>query len=1156
MNNWIVLLFIYSTRSHDFNNYKACPRPCECYVTYTADEPTVHVFCSIAKLSNFDFSRLETNVTSVLHITCESLLHSYLQDRIFQHLYSFSAFELSDCSFDNIHEHAFYGLRNLRELYINKARDLSIHDKAFFNTPNIRRLVITNSGVTQFPPLFGLNKIQFINFTNNVIKDISNDNFIECDEPLNDLFVLILNNNRIHGINVTFGRFTPNLKYLSIADNMVADISSQSLLNLTYLELLDLTGNQLSELPSTLLKDNVNIKVVGLGPNPISQIDDGFFHSGKVMEVLVLGSTRVGDSIWNHLYDLPTIHELQLGNCSLTYINITVMGRLRRLQHLDLSRNNLSKIFNYTFINHVNLVTLLLSHNEISYIESHAFHGLRSINKLDLTSNQLKTLHPLTLNFMPDTTMLNISYNELNHFPGLHNLTKLFVLDLRHNRISKLDKKSFVGLPNLAGINLSWNKLTALRRNVFQNSPNLELLQVSNNDIKLIEGDAFKNMSKLKWLLLKHNNIKNIAYIFTNMLSLLQLDLGYNKIDGPIHAGHFYNSFALQQIILNNNHVTGIVGSAFSNFQHLEIVDLKYNNISSLQPYNIKFSPLTIPPPVFYFLGNRFNCDCHLSWMRQCLNRWTDSCKGLEIDEFEFLLCYSGYKIRKFSLIKNAQLETMLCEFENPCVGICDCCGSLSCNCKMSCPTNCTCLMSFNHQSGIVDCSNKHINNVTENILSVAETFYLDGNDLVYIKSAIFSGLHQLKTLYLNKSGIDVIQPNSFVNLTKLKSLYLNENSLSCVDVELLNGLVSLKFLQLEHNNIAFIAYDAFKRKTHLEVLRLAYNKLVSLPYGFAESVITLKFLTLSNNQWSCDCDDLHDFKELTYELADVIYDRHNMYCFVNNTKNESFPIGSKQHVVGLDYWSICPNQSVIFQNRTIEKHREVLNYKEVQALTSTLVILVLFILIFTLVFMNRTLIQVVIYNKFGIRLFSVKPEENKMYDAFVSYSHKDEGFVARELVQRLENNDDYKLCVHFRDFPIGACIADTIIRSVEESSRTIMIVSNNYLDSEWCQYEFQTAHHSVLRDKSQKIILILMEDIDPAKLDPELKLYMKTKTYLKRTDPWFWEKLVFALPVKEKIKIEDQQLNDLNKINIEFKDEKNIEFKDEKNIDIQKNVF
>ncbi|XP_076076474.1 uncharacterized protein LOC143047323 [Mytilus galloprovincialis] len=207
------------------------------------------------------------------------------------------------------------------------------------------------------------------------------------------------------------------------------------------------------------------------------------------------------------------------------------MRRLGRLQHLDLSRNNLSKILNYTFNNHVNLVTLLLSHNQISYIESHAFQGLRLINKLDLTGNQLKTLHPLTFNFTPDTTILNISYNQLNHFPDLHNLTKLFVLDLRHNRISKLENGSFAGLPNLAGINLSWNKVTVLRRNVFKNSPNLELLQVSNNEIELIEGGAFKNMSKLKWLLLKHNNIRNIAYVFTNIVSLLQLDLSYNKID-------------------------------------------------------------------------------------------------------------------------------------------------------------------------------------------------------------------------------------------------------------------------------------------------------------------------------------------------------------------------------------------------------------------------------------------------------------------------------------------------------------------------------------------------------------------------------------------------------------------------------------------------
>ncbi|XP_052087891.1 toll-like receptor Tollo [Mytilus californianus] len=159
---------------------------------------------------------------------------------------------------------------------------------------------------------------------------------------------------------------------------------------------------------------------------------------------------------------------------------------------------------------------------------------------------------------------------------------------------------------------------------------------------------------------------------------------------------------------------------------------------------------------------------------------------------------------------------------------------------------------------------------------------------------------------------------------------------------------------------------------------------------------------------------------------------------------------------------------------------------------------------------------SVAIFNKFGIRLLNEKHNENKLYNAFISYTHKYEGFVVHELVPRPEKMEGYKLCLHFWDFPVGACIAETIIQSVEESSRTVKIVSHNFLQSEWCHYEFQTSHHSVLKDRYKNIIIILMENINFSKLDPELKCYMKTRTYLKSQNPWFWEKVMFALPKRK----------------------------------------
>jgi protein toll len=47
--------------------------------------------------------------------------------------------------------------------------------------------------------------------------------------------------------------------------------------------------------------------------------------------------------------------------------------------------------------------------------------------------------------------------------------------------------------------------------------------------------------------------------------------------------------------------------------------------------------------------------------------------------------------------------------------------------------------------------------------------------------------------------------------------------------------------------------------------------------------------------------------------------------------------------------------------------------------------------------------------------------EEERDYDAFISYSHLDEDFVINELVPQLERptsgQPDFRLCLHYRDW-------------------------------------------------------------------------------------------------------------------------------------------
>ncbi|KAM7366627.1 hypothetical protein PAMP_016048 [Pampus punctatissimus] len=160
-------------------------------------------------------------------------------------------------------------------------------------------------------------------------------------------------------------------------------------------------------------------------------------------------------------------------------------------------------------------------------------------------------------------------------------------------------------------------------------------------------------------------------------------------------------------------------------------------------------------------------------------------------------------------------------------------------------------------------------------------------------------------------------------------------------------------------------------------------------------------------------------------------------------------------------------------------------------------------------------------------------------FDAFVSYSERDaswvENFLVPELEETRDNNEDgmnprtprpLSLCLHKRDFLPGHWIVDNIMSAMERSRRTVFILSENFVRSDWCCYELDFSHFRLFdgNARGDVAILILLEPLakdDIPRRFYKLRKLMSSTTYLEwpqeeERRPEFWRSLRDALREEE----------------------------------------
>ncbi|CAC5424895.1 Toll-like receptor Tollo [Mytilus coruscus] len=314
-----------------------------------------------------------------------------------------------------------------------------------------------------------------------------------------------------------------------------------------------------------------------------------------------------------------------------------------------------------------------------------------------------------------------------------------------------------------------------------------------------------------------------------------------------------------------------------------------------------------------------------------------------------------------------------------------------------------------------------------------------------------------------------------------------------------------LKYVDLTHNKITDIG-DIRNHASQTDdssngTIDLRYNKIRTVSVKDIGPLMQYDLLTVDirNNPFDCICEmkEFMEFMKFKFHLVPP------KYHYLSNLT--------------------CQTPKALHGEKIIELSLEQIGceIRQTSFLEAPVIILSVFIIVFTVatIFGIRYRKEIVIltYTRFNILLPCRQKgvDIEKKYDAFIAYSEADTTWVVHTLSKRLENPDNpqrFSLCLHHRDFMVGAAISDNIIYSVENSRHTVIIVSKHFLKSEWCRMEFRTALHQSLLEKKRHLIIVLLEDIPTSELEPELKRCMQTMTYVKKDDRWFWDKLVFAL--------------------------------------------
>uniref|UniRef100_A0A9R1SLS6 Toll-like receptor 4 n=2 Tax=Cyprinus carpio TaxID=7962 RepID=A0A9R1SLS6_CYPCA len=757
---------------------------------------------------------------------------------------------------------------------------------------------------------------------------------------------------------------------------------------------------------------------------------------------------------------------------------------------LDFSFNFLSSLHKCAFPVLVNLQVLDLTRCQIKHIENDTFYNVKNLTTLILTGNPITYFGPGCLNSLHNLQRLVLVDVGLSSLQlQINNLTKLQELRVGTNNIQSMSLPSFMStfkefsLLDLHANNISIIKTddTVLLREIGRNMT----LILSRNQLLHIEPGAFKDIYLKEF------------HILSSFVSLNAQKECLEALTGLSVDKLFLGSYRMQWKVKvsNGSYLDGLCSI---HFNEIYFVQKEFSD-SEMHLFRCMINATKITVKSGYIKSMKYIRFHRLKELYLGPTLLSAVPLISHIPSLEKLVVRNNmpmnfYGISDLPLLKFVDLSGNFLILK-------DCCSQFF----QRTPNIHYMNLSRNSEIGIAD---KPFSG-----LDLLEVLDLHHTKLVLVfYFGFLHGLKYLKYLDISYTSITVTRQMIFQDLNNLTVLKMAGNSFHGDALSyLLQNLTGLNVLDISHCGIEEISRRSFIGTQKIRYLYLSQNKLMILDFLALPNLKQLTSLYVDKN--SITSIPLHVLQKLPTNLSEFDLSSNPIDCSCSQT-DFIWWIIQNQNVLKQPENIVC--KTTDFRAKDFDIHSCV-HKKRLTIVVSVCFVTVVVLLSF-LVYRFQFYLQ---YCWILLRGYRSPGQQECSYDAFVIFSSYDEVWVMNELMENLENGvPPIQLCLHMRDFQAGKSIASNIIdEGIMGSRKIIVVVSQHFIDSAWCRFEFELAQSRFIMERNANIIIIILEDVEERKTKKVFGLHkhLKNNTYLKWSrDPLsnmrFWKRLRKAI--------------------------------------------